>query len=301
MPGANDDVVIVDGHTITIDLATVTCNSLSGSGSTGCCVISHIAPTLNIPNGISYSGSLSAGFLQLPTNKALTINSTLKLISNASGRLLVTATGGNSPFTITAPIGKNALEMTTNSGTGMVVNPSGSSVGTITGNLTTVGTNTNGYILNSGSTGAVTVEGNVSQVGVGYGCYSNAAGGIVIKGNLLNTGGGVAAQANGGPITWIGDRTLAAGETAYVVAALNQSIILASSTLTDALRLNCAGRLLLRTFTTTGTPIVTSSGNYLAAIRVQRGGCCGWNYPDISSIVRWPINPSSGAKSGCAL
>jgi hypothetical protein len=209
-------------------------------------------------------------------NKSLTINGQTQ--NTSTGRLFTISAGGS------LAINNGAADAILSSGAGSnpVVSISGVSNGsiTITGNVKSTGSapallindgsfTITGNILSTGSTyGAYlygdsgTLNGNIAPNG-GYGVLGNGTGAWTLNGNITCTGGKWALCNNYTNITWVGARTLAAGEECILLLQ-NGSLIFATAS--DQLTLSNSGRLAL---IKQGGSLIGSNGGHIAQILNQ--------------------------------
>lgn len=282
-PAPGDDVIIADGTVMDLD-ENVNIKTLTAAGNTGyiTCSTERTLTLTGTTTGITYGGTLTAGFIRLASGAILSIvgpgsGSLLKCTS--TGYIIVTA--GTSALTITNT-GATAIE---NTAAGRTISYASSGTLSITGAIST--SDGRGLSLTSGATGAKTITGNIIASG-GYGIYStHTTTTITINGVPTSSAAGVAIQlAGSGMITWTGSRTLTQTQNCFIIVS-NGTLNLTN------LALTLSGVLVIQaygsTVTLTNASIVKRTVNALAAgLGVDLSSIIsGPNYRNIfSSIIR---------------
>ena len=161
VPGAGDDVVIINGHTITVT-ADATCNSLKIQSSTA----SASTEVLTVNNGITLTITTSftvAGNTAYSETLTLSGSGSISCASFVSNSIVAPTVVNNSTITVNSSIsqftcsGSFTLNSTYNNGAGKRLNSTfnlTSGILTINGTITTVnsnGNNTSSFVLGSSS------------------------------------------------------------------------------------------------------------------------------------------------------
>lgn len=255
-PAAGDDVVIADGHAVAlnenIDVATIT-----NAGNTGYITCSTSVTVALSGAGITYSGTLTDGFIRLTAN-TLTVTgsatSTGTMTITGSGKLLVVS--NSAAYVITAYGTNRALYATTNSG--VIINSTTTGASTITG----IVENASGGLMVTHATGAGTITINGAVIAsAAQAVVSMANGTVTINGKItcaltMMRGNGAVLVGSSGTCVWIGTHEYTAGEYGRITSG-------ASTTSTITLG-------------TSGTGLVIDNAG--AAINIVSTGAVGTQY-----------------------
>lgn len=281
-PAAGDVAYIVDGAAVAID-EDVSCAQITATGNTGyITVAANRTMTLTGNPGLRYSGTSTSGFVRVSSG-VLTIThdqgaGTVAVQGDTSnGRPIVTSsTGGLSVSNIGGTAfaaGGGRIEA---NGTGDVsfvgdiVHTSsnniyriaGACTMTITGDITSTGLATGGFVVNAGA--VLKILGNINYDSTGVG--------------VVNV-----AQSIVGSVEWTGARTISAGK--YVMFSTGSSHVLKFATATAALSLTCHGALIVNAEATGNLTVTDAGGTANVELQDQFSGACMAGLTDKTCIT----------------
>ncbi len=305
---AAGDTANLNSKALTLTNATATCDSIIASGATGTLTI---AGTSIINAAVTYSGTLTAGMVVVPTGTDLTINGN---VSNSStGYAIVTA--GTAALTINGSVtqsGSGTGRGVSHAATGnLIINNGASSAAISTCSASgsrAVAVSGAATVTITGGTGTTNAAAKCSNVGqalnvaagnatVNGDVYNSYAGGNGANGAIQVTGGTATIDGDmfgssipwnpvlyvgGGTVNWTGARTLVDGATLKITmdsGAFNiSSLALANSG--KFLMFRYAG-----TFTTTNASIVNQSVDAQAVIFGQTFTVTGPTLPAMGNVL----------------